>query len=131
MSHSLSSFLDGKIIRHKPTDISKSDENFLKDFSMSFYYKIINTNDINTIENSLSEWIKYIGNNTETILSLMQNHEPHFSSIIGFFYQHGIGCNVDRNKALELYSLAAINNSDEDSLIQNLTNLHLLEEMNK
>ena len=48
-------------------------------------------------------------------------------NLIFLFYQHGIGCNVDRNKALELYSLAAVNNSDEDSLIQNLTNLHWLE----
>ena len=71
MSHSLSNFLDGKIIHHKPTDISKSDENFLKDFSRNFYYKIIDTNDINMTENTLSKWIKYIGNNntTETILN--------------------------------------------------------------
>src|ERR1051325_8886258 len=112
--------------------LSKSDEIFLKEFSRDFYYKIIDTSDFNTIENNLNKWMKYIcNNNTETILNLMQNHEPHFSSIVGFFYQHGIGCNIDRNKALELYFLAAINNSDEDSLIQNLTNLHLLEEMNK
>ena len=42
----------------KQTSISKRDEKFLKDFSRDVYYKIIDTNDINTIENTLSEWIK-------------------------------------------------------------------------
>src|ERR1051325_1259512 len=101
MSHSLSNFFDGKIIHHKPTDISEGDVKFLKDFSRDFYRKIIDTNDFNMIENTLSKWIK---NNIETVLNLMQSHEPHFShfsSIVGFFYQHGIGCSVDRNKKNE------------------------------
>src|SRR5947207_1226996 len=110
MSHSPSNFLDDKTIS-KPTPIFKGDEKFLKEFSRDFYRTIIDTNDFNTIENTLSEWIKNIdNNNTEAILNLMQGHEPHLSSIIGFFYQHGISCNVDRNKALELYLSATTNN---------------------
>ena len=45
----------------------------------------------------------------------MKNHEQTkfwFSSIIGFFYQLGIDrCDVDKNKALELYLLAVDNDS--------------------
>src|SRR5688572_19075392 len=71
---------------------------------------------------------KSIGKDTKTILELMQNHketEFWFSSIIGFFYQCGIGCDVDKNKALKLY-LLAVNN--EESLIQQFTNLQSVEE---
>ena len=42
----------------------------------------------------------------------MKNHEQTkfwFSSIIGFFYQLGIDCDVDKNKALELYLLVVDN----------------------
>ena len=34
-----------------------------------------------------------------------------YSSLIGFFYQHGIGCRVNRAKAFEIYS-NAINNEE-------------------
>jgi len=71
---------------------------------------------------------KSIGKDTKTILELMQNHKETkfwFSSIIGFFYQCGIGCDVDKNKALKLY-LLAVNN--EESLIQQFTNLQSVEE---
>jgi len=42
----------------------------------------------------------------ETFLGSIQNHQILFSSLIGFFYQHGIGCNVNKDKALEMYLLA-------------------------
>ena len=70
------------------TEISESDENFLKIFSKDFYQKIIDINDINTFEDTLIEWIKSINKDTEFILRLMKNHhqtELLFSSIIGFF----------------------------------------------
>ncbi len=44
--------------------------------------------------------------NAEIFLELIQNHEIWFSSLIGFFYQHGIGCNVNKDKALEMYLMA-------------------------
>src|SRR3954447_18207698 len=75
------------------TDISKIDENFLKEFSRDFYQKIIDTDDFNIFEITLREWIKGINTNATKILELMQNHKENeflFSSIIGFFYQHGI-----------------------------------------
>src|SRR5688572_24961303 len=89
--------------------ISKNDENFLKEFLVDFYRKVIDTDDFNTFENTLIEWINNINKNTESIFELMQNHEQTklwFSSIIGFFYQHGISCNIDKDKASELYSLS-------------------------
>ncbi|RIA84020.1 hypothetical protein C1645_785083 [Glomus cerebriforme] len=42
----------------------------------------------------------------------MKNHEQSkswFTSLIGFFYQFGIGCNLDREKAKESYELAIKN----------------------
>src|SRR5436190_966266 len=123
----MSNFLNDKAINKPITSISKSDENFLREFSRDFHQIITNTNDFNALDNNLNEWINNIDKN---ILELMQYHNENdllFSSIIGFFYQYGIACNVDENKALEMYSLA-VNN--EESLNQEFINLHLLEESN-
>src|SRR4051812_37912333 len=108
MSHPLSSFLDDTVI-------FKNYENSLKEFSKVFYQIIIDTDDFNTFEKTLTEWINIIDKNTESIFKLMQNHKHTkfwFSSIIGFFYQYGISCEISKNKALEMYMLA-INVSDE------------------
>src|ERR1044072_6273196 len=94
-----------KTIHKSTTNISKDDENFLKEFSRDFYQKIIDAKNLNIFVNTLNEWVKNVCN-TKSILDLMKNHKENefwFSSIIGFFYQYGIGCNVDKNKALELY----------------------------
>src|ERR1043165_9675169 len=107
MSYFPSRLLDDQTIP-KPTRtvILRNDETFLKEFSRNFYRKLTDTNDLNTIENTLSEWTKNIDNYEDKIvLNLMQNHEENescFSSCIGFFYQHGICCKVDVNKELEL-----------------------------
>ncbi|RIA92257.1 hypothetical protein C1645_820941 [Glomus cerebriforme] len=104
-----------------------SDENFLKVsiFSKEFYEKIINTDDFNTFEHTLIKWIMSIYENNKIIFEFMKNHEENeflFSSIIGFFYQYGIGgYDFNKNKSLELY-LLAINN--EKSLNQKFTNLY-------
>src|SRR4051794_28484003 len=82
-------------------DMSKSDENFLKEFLRNFYQKIIDMKDFNEFEYLLSDWIKNLDKNIETIFELMINHEQNrfwFSSIIGFFYQFGVGCFVDDDK---------------------------------
>src|ERR1043166_399395 len=122
MSYSPSNFLS--------RNISKSDEDFLKGFSRDFYRKIIDTSDFNTFEKNLSEWIKNIdkNKNIKSIFELMKNHEQTkfwFSSIIGFFYQVGINCNVDKSKALEFY-LLAVNNDEKEFLNQNFPQLNLL-----
>src|SRR4051812_30129439 len=117
---SLSNFLEGQTI-------CKSDENFLKEFSRNFYRKIIDIKDFNKFETILSDWIRNLGKNIETIFELMKNHEQNrfwFSSIIGFFYQFGVGCDVDDGKALEFY-LLAVNNDEKEYLNHNFTHLHL------
>ncbi len=38
--------------------------------------------------------------NVKIFLELIQNHEIWSSSLIGFFYQHGIGCNVNKLKCI-------------------------------
>src|SRR3954454_1980375 len=122
--------LDGKDSRMQIINISKSDENFLKEFSRDFYQKIIDINDFNVLENTLSEWIMDINKNNKPILELMQKNEFWFSSIIGFFYQHGIGCDANKDKSLKLY-LLAVNNDHEGSSNQKFINLHLLESNNE
>src|SRR2546429_9948575 len=75
-------------------------------------------------ENILTEWMKeffdYNKKDSETILKLMKDHEERenwFSSLIGFFYEHGlVNANentIDKNKSLELY-LSSINKADEN-----------------
>src|SRR6266540_1767472 len=88
---------------------SENDGTFLKKLIKDFYNRIINTNSFDNFENLSIEWIKntlthnYM--NAETFLESIQNHKVLFSSLIGFFYQHGIGCNVNKDKALEMYLL--------------------------
>jgi hypothetical protein len=111
-------------------DTSENDESFLKKFLIDIYYKIIDVEDFSNFEIILSEFIIYIDKNVKTILELMKNHkesETWFSSIIGFFYQHGIGCDNDKNKEFELY-LLAVNNEKSSSL--KFTRLRSLEEEN-
>ncbi|CAB5376950.1 unnamed protein product [Rhizophagus irregularis] len=96
--------------------IKDDDENFLKNFLKEFYQRIIEINDINNFENITNEWINnYIKNNNknpEKILKLMENHDNNiiwFTSSIGFFYQFGIGCNLDKKKSIESYYLSIDN----------------------
>ena len=49
----------------------------------------------------------------KSTLEIMTNNSQnivHFSSLIGFFYQHGIGCKADEIKAFEIFSNAVKNN---------------------
>src|SRR5436305_9225341 len=119
----MSNLLDDKATFIPITNISKRDENFLKEFSRDFYQKIIEINDFNVFENTLRKWIKNTSKKTKTILELMQKNEFWFSSIIGFFYQYGIGCDVDKNTSLRLY-LSAVNN--EKTSNKKFTNSRLL-----
>src|SRR4051794_1137539 len=114
-------------------EISKNDENFLKNFLKDFYRKIIETNDFNNFEKISIEWIHYElednDKNPKEILEIMRNHKSKilFTSFIGFFYQHGIGCDVDIKISLEFYQSA--NNNDEIEKDFNI--LHLIRETNK
>jgi hypothetical protein len=122
---------DDKDIYKSITDISESDENFIKKFSIDFY-QIITDTDFNTLEDIIIEWINILDKNPESIFGLMQNHKqdkPWFSSIIGFFYQYGISCDANESMALELY-LLSINNVEKENDILNNNNIiigkHLL-----
>src|ERR1051325_281315 len=121
MSHSLLNFFNEDKNIHSPiVEISGSEEDFLKEFSKDFYQKIININDISALEHTLIEWIKNTDKGARLIFNLIKNHEQSkfwFSSIIGFFYQLGVSCDVDKNKALELY-LLAVSNCDNEFLNQ-------------
>src|SRR6266498_487704 len=89
---------------------SENDETFFKEFIKNFYNRIINTDSFDDFENLSIKWIKVTLEcndvNVETFLESIQDHRIGFSSLIRFFYQHGIGCNVNKDKALEMYLLA-------------------------
>ncbi|CAB4468876.1 unnamed protein product [Rhizophagus irregularis] len=107
--------LNDKIIQKSSSNISNNDEIFLKEFLIDFYRKILYINDFNNFENILIELINI--KNTKTILELMKNHKENefwFSSIIGFFYQYGIDCDIDKDIALEFYLLAIKNDESLD-----------------
>ncbi|CAB4392737.1 unnamed protein product [Rhizophagus irregularis] len=56
----------------------------------------------------------------------MENHKESkfwFTSLIGFFYQHGIGCNLDKEKALDFYLLVIDNEKIENDLSNENFNL--------
>src|SRR5271154_1038968 len=83
-------------------NIFNDDENFLKFFLRNFYHKIIETKDFNNFDKISMEWIKYYletnNKNPQKILELMRNHEESkfwFTGLMGFFYQLGIGCDLD------------------------------------
>ncbi|RIA91509.1 hypothetical protein C1645_875361 [Glomus cerebriforme] len=109
-------------------------ESFLINFLKKFYNKIIETNDFNNFEKNLSDWIIEIdennGRNPNKILEEMQYHKESkcwFSSLIGFFYQFGIGCLQDNKKAMEFYFLAIYNEQDSN---KDFNKPHLIEEIN-
>src|SRR6266480_5627632 len=106
-------------------NISKDDEIFLKEFLKGFYRQIIKIVYYDNFEIILTEWTKDFFSlnkkSSETVLKLMENHEENenwFSSLIGFFYEHGISDDniIDKNKSLELY-LLSINENEDKKLI--------------
>jgi TPR repeat protein len=131
MSSNLS---DININQSKNNDTIKDDEIFLINILKGFYRKIIETKNFNNFENVSIKWIRneIINNKKDSvkILELMQNHKESniwFTSLMGFFYQFGIGCNIDKKKAMELYFLAINNETEKDFLNENFNKLHLIE----
>ncbi|RIA84595.1 hypothetical protein C1645_832053 [Glomus cerebriforme] len=113
------------------------DENFLKKFLKGFYHKVIQMKNYNNYEKFLSEWIIYKieinSKSSKKILESMENHEESkflFTSVIGFFYQLGIGCALDMKKSIELYLLTINIKIKNDSLNENLHILQLIESNN-
>ncbi|GBB94209.1 hypothetical protein RclHR1_02310015 [Rhizophagus clarus] len=104
-------------------NISENDENFLKNIINDLYHKIIEMNDFNGFEIFLSKWIenkfKNVNKDPKLFLKLMKNHRERkfwFTSLIGLFYQLGIYCKLDKEKAVEFYLLAINNETGNDSL---------------
>ena len=85
-------------------NISKDNENFLKDFLKDFYRQVIKIEDYDKFENNLTEWVQqffeYNKKDSNAILELMKNHKENknwFSSLIGFFYENGLVVIGDNN----------------------------------
>ncbi|RIA87115.1 hypothetical protein C1645_828272 [Glomus cerebriforme] len=100
-----------------PIEEFKSIEKVLKGLLKDFYNIIIKTNDVNYIEENLNYLIMNLnGFFYYNLFDLFQNHEEReylFTSLIGYCYQNGIGCKVDKNKALETYLLVVNNKNNK------------------
>ncbi|CAB4478663.1 unnamed protein product [Rhizophagus irregularis] len=110
---------------NKITDINISinDENYLKNFIIKFRNNIIKSYDFENFEKISTNWIKTSlessDKDPEIFLKIMENHKENkswFTSLIGYFYQFGIGCNLNREKALDCYLIAINNNINYDTL---------------
>src|SRR5205814_850343 len=126
----ITSSLDKVTVTNEQNIQFTKDEIFLKHILKKFYYKIIETNDFNNFEKISSEWINYQLESNDRIpkrtLELMQKHKENkiwFSSLMGCFYQLGIGCGINMKKASEFY-LLAINNEIKESLDKDFNKLH-------
>ncbi|CAB4385532.1 unnamed protein product [Rhizophagus irregularis] len=106
------------------SNISNDDENFLKEFLKEFYRQIINIENYKNFKNTLTEWIQdyfnYNEKDTKIFLKLMKEHEENenwFSSLIGFFYENGIGYDDDDDNDggdILIYYLKSIKNYEND-----------------
>ncbi|CAB4373417.1 unnamed protein product [Rhizophagus irregularis] len=107
----------------KDINITLGDENLLKNLIIRFHNYIVKIDDIDDFENISTNWIISFHENNDKnpkkILKIMENHKRNkswFTSLIGYFYQFGIGCDLNREKALDCYLIAINNNIDYDSL---------------
>jgi TPR repeat protein len=91
--------------------------NFFEELLQELYVILLNIEIKHDIEIRLNEIMKNFlfeyDLNPKDVLKIMINNPEnifYYSSLIGFFYQHGIGCEVDEIKAFEIFSNAVKNN---------------------
>src|SRR5579859_7668267 len=72
-------------------------------------------NDFNVLKEIVHNLLIEYDLEPESVLEIMMNEPQNIycSSLVGYFYQHGIGCKVDEIKAFEIYSNAITNNQKE------------------
>ncbi|CAG8605172.1 9512_t:CDS:2 [Gigaspora margarita] len=108
-------------------NISNNDQKFLYDLNQLFITQFniqgISKNCANFIINNINNYMNENNKNPDEIFVQYYNHQYkyYFTSIIGFFYEYGIGTTIDNFKAFEMYKQAADNFyfSHNNSLIEN------------
>ncbi|CAG8808723.1 20662_t:CDS:2, partial [Gigaspora rosea] len=108
-------------------NISNNDQKFLYDLNQLFIKQFniqgVSKNCANFIINSINYYINENNKNPDEIHVQYNNHQykHYFTSIIGFFYEYGIGTTIDYLKAFEMYKQAVddICFSHNNSLIEN------------
>ncbi|KAF0490589.1 kinase-like protein [Gigaspora margarita] len=108
-------------------NISNNDQKFLYDLNQLFITQFniqgVSKNCANFIINNINNYMNENNKNPDEIFVQYYNHQYkyYFTSIIGFFYEYGIGTTIDYFKAFEMYKQAADNFyfSHNNSLIEN------------
>src|ERR1044072_5957051 len=98
--------------------LNNHDIDFLKEMMHEIYLKLLNTEDLRYLSD---DTIEFIYNNCyeydkdpKKLFGIMMENSSTFSSLIGYFYENGIGCNQNEEKALKMYKLAVYNtNADK------------------
>jgi TPR repeat protein len=73
----------------------------------TFLLNISHKNEINYLYNRINNFLFEYDLDTKYVFKILTSNSQNiicYSSLIGFFYQYGIGCEVDEIKAFEIYS---------------------------
>ncbi|RHZ71643.1 hypothetical protein Glove_256g189 [Diversispora epigaea] len=123
-------------VKSDPSFVADSDEvnMFIKDL-FEFFIDLYEKQDQGMHSIMVKNYIREHEKNPVTILHEMISHPSHFhyrfTSLIGFFYRHGIGTIVDNKMALKLFSLASNEIIDMKNTSPNSLSLRKLHEKNR
>ncbi|RIA84890.1 hypothetical protein C1645_879653 [Glomus cerebriforme] len=108
---------------------------FLQELLQDFEKVLTITEDFKGFDKYATDWIKnYIQENMkktkleyifEVLLNFYQEKQlQYFSSLLGFFYQYGIGHKMNKKKAIEMYKLATMQDNLGKYIYNHLQNIN-------
>jgi len=108
---------------------------FLQELLQDFENILTITDDFKGFDKHATDWMKkYIEENmkrvtVEYVFNVLlkfyqENHLEYFSSLLGFFYQYGIGHKVNKMKALEMYKSSAMQDNLGKNIYNHLQNIN-------
>ncbi|CAI2166327.1 1780_t:CDS:2 [Funneliformis geosporum] len=108
---------------------------FLQELLQDFENILTITEDFKGFDKYATDWMRnYIEENMkrtkveyifEVLLKFYQdNHLEYFSSLLGFFYQYGIGHKINKKKALEMYKITTMQDNLGKNIYNHLQNIN-------
>ncbi|CAG8504819.1 22813_t:CDS:10 [Cetraspora pellucida] len=100
--------IDSKTLEYIDNNIKDSDKQFLKQLVQLFLNYINISEEPKLLVNQINTLIKDYDKNPDKIFKILLKHQgqPTFAYLIGFFYDHGIGVKVNKQKASKMYEQA-------------------------